>query len=109
MQPVLRRAIYRQDGSSRIMATPKFSNPNQNNKSDGSRPLALLTFGRSGMKGQSGRKPFGLDVTTIATVTVGDTNFDGSVTRLAVEERPSHDTEHVKPWGDYQRDNVQQA
>lgn len=82
MQPVLRRAIYRKDGSSRITAAPKTSNPNQDKNSDGSGPIALLTFGRSGMKGPSGRKPRGLDVTTIETATVVDTDFDRSVTRL---------------------------
>ncbi|KAG6357984.1 hypothetical protein INS49_013867 [Diaporthe citri] len=90
-------AIYRKDGSSRIKSTPKISNPNQNKTSDGSGPISLLTFGRSGMKGPSGRKPRGLDNTTTAAATVVNTNFDGSVTRLVSEDRGSHSTEHVKP------------
>lgn len=97
MQPVLRQAIYRKDGSSRIKATPSISNPNENKNSDGSGPIALLTFGRSGMKGPSARKPRALDNTTTAAVTVGNTNFDGSVTRLVSEDRSSHNKEHVEP------------
>lgn len=99
MQPVLRQAIYRKDGSSRIKTTPKISNPDQNKNSDGSGPISLLTFGRSGMKGPSGRKPQGLDNTITAAVTVVNTNFEGSVTRLVSEDRSSHNTgtEHVEP------------
>ncbi|KAI0428309.1 hypothetical protein F5Y09DRAFT_357904 [Xylaria sp. FL1042] len=78
MQPLLRRAIYRKDGTSRITTTPKASTPNQNQNS-----IALLMFGRSGIKGPSGRKLRGLDITTTARLTAVDTNCDGSATMVA--------------------------
>ncbi|CAG8953638.1 hypothetical protein HYFRA_00010097 [Hymenoscyphus fraxineus] len=96
MQPLLLRVFYRKDGTSRMTATPKtISDPNKNDDSGG--PIALLTFGRSGMKGPSARKPRGLDVTTVGTVTLADnkssTNFDGSATRLVSEDQSSRTIE----------------
>ncbi|KAJ8133068.1 hypothetical protein O1611_g561 [Lasiodiplodia mahajangana] len=99
MQPLLRRCIYRKDRSTRITATPKNSNPGQNQNRSGGGPISLLTFGRSGIKGPSGRKRHGLDMTTMATLTTVDTNLDDSMAKLVPEDRNSHDGEHVKPVG----------
>ncbi|KAI0159886.1 hypothetical protein GGR52DRAFT_166189 [Hypoxylon sp. FL1284] len=107
MQPVLRRVIYRQDGSSRIKLTAKTGNHIQHRNGDGAGPIALLTFGRSGMKGPSGRRPRGLDVTTVATVTAVDGSFDASVTRLVAEDQASRNTEQAMPWDGHQKSNVQ--
>jgi len=111
MRPILLRILYRKDGSSRLTATPKTSNPDEHKNSDGSGPIALLTFGRSGLKGPSARKPRGLDITTIKTVTLGDTNsstaFDGSVSRLVSEDRGSQNTEDAKPWESVQKYTVE--
>ncbi|KAI1382722.1 uncharacterized protein F4822DRAFT_423331 [Hypoxylon trugodes] len=108
MQPVLRQVVYRKDGSSRITLAP---NTNSHikipNGSSNNRPIALLTFGRSGMKGPSGRRPQELDVTTTATITVVDTNFDASATRLVAEDYGSSNRAHIKPWEDHRKSNTQ--
>ncbi|KAK2594414.1 hypothetical protein QQS21_007868 [Conoideocrella luteorostrata] len=69
MRPILRQAIYRKDGSSRFKAAAKDGKPSENGNEGSNRPTGLLTFGRSGIKGPSGRKPRGLNATNISTAT----------------------------------------
>lgn len=90
MQPALRRVVYKEDGSSRFSSLRSRSSggsssgPKKNSGGSG-KPISLLTFGRTGMK--PGRKPRGLDVTTVRTITQVDSNPDGgSVTKLVSEE-----------------------
>ncbi|KAK7996830.1 hypothetical protein PG989_004870 [Apiospora arundinis] len=87
IRPLLRQAIYREDGSSRLPLISKSRRSDQDQNKGGRRSIALLTFGRGGVKGPSGRKPRGLDVTTIGTVTTTEaTGFEGSVARLMPED-----------------------
>ena len=106
MQPLLRQVIYRKDGSSRITMTPKTRRSDQDQNNGGRGSISLLTFGRSGMKGPSGRSPHGLDVTTIATVATTDANFDSSVTRLAPGDQCIRNTENTKLEEGYQKFHV---
>ncbi|KAI0102771.1 hypothetical protein GGR51DRAFT_278834 [Nemania sp. FL0031] len=97
MHPLLRRIIHRKDRNPRLAAAPKTSSDNQNPNRRGDGPISLLTFGRSGIKGPSGRRLHGLD--TIATVTALDANLDDSdsMAKLVPEDGSGHHIELMKP------------
>lgn len=89
MQPALRQFVYRNDGTSRIHASANAT------LGDGNKgPFDILTFGRTGLKGPTGRKRRGLDMTTVETgkTTLVDERRHGSGAGLVSDNRSSHDT-----------------
>lgn len=92
MLPALRQIVYRKDGTARISAS---ANATVGGANKG--PFDILTFGRTGLKGPTGRKRLGLDMTTVetgaTTVVDVDTRRYGSGAGLVSEGRSSRDTE----------------
>lgn len=87
MQPALRQVIYKKDGTPRI-------NIGKNDSEKGT--FDIITFGRTGLKGPTGQKRRGMNMTTVDTAagaTLVDTGRHGSGAGLVAEDsRTSRET-----------------